>query len=42
MVSLPLAPVPSLSLYGGKIAGDFSFNVILGPWWNMNTWTAKG
>ncbi|MCU1346878.1 MAG: ABC-type dipeptide transport system, periplasmic component [Acidimicrobiia bacterium] len=40
-VSLPLIPAPTLGLYNSKIAGDFSFNVVYGPWWNMNTWTAK-
>jgi peptide/nickel transport system substrate-binding protein len=38
-VSLPLDPLPNIGLYGPKIKGDFSVNVIDGPWWNMNTWT---
>jgi peptide/nickel transport system substrate-binding protein len=40
-VSLPLDPLPNIGLYGPKIKGDFSVNVISGPWWNMNTWTVK-
>jgi len=40
-VSLPLIPVPNIGLYNSTVSGDFSFNVILGPWWNLNTWTAK-
>jgi peptide/nickel transport system substrate-binding protein len=41
-VTLPLDPLPNIGLYGPKIQGDFSVNVIAGPWWNMNTWTVKG
>jgi len=38
-VSLPLDPLPNIGLYGPKLKGDFSVNVIKGPWWNMNTWS---
>jgi len=41
-VTLPLDPLPNIGLYGPKIQGDFSVNVIAGPWWNMNTWSIKG
>jgi peptide/nickel transport system substrate-binding protein len=41
-VSLPLDPLPNIGLYGPKIKGDFSVNVITGAWWNMNTWSLAG
>ncbi len=41
VVSLPLDPLPNLGFYGDKVSGDFSVNVVLGPWWNINTWTVK-
>ena len=41
MVTLPLDPLPNLGFYGDKITGDFSINVIAGPWWNIATWSVK-
>ena len=41
VASLPLDPLPNLGFYGDKVSGDFSINVVLGPWWNINTWTVK-
>jgi peptide/nickel transport system substrate-binding protein len=41
-VSLPIAPLPTIGLYGARITGDFSPNAITGPWWNINTWTVAG
>ena len=41
MVSLPLDPLPNIGFYGDKISGDFSVNVIAGPWWNISTWSVK-
>jgi len=41
VASLPLDPLPNIGFYGDNIQGDFSTNVILGPWWNINTWTVK-
>jgi peptide/nickel transport system substrate-binding protein len=41
-VTLPLDPLPNIGLYGPRIQGDFSLNVITGPWWNLNTWSIKG
>ncbi len=40
--SLPLDPLPNIGLYGPRIQGDLGWNVITGPWWNMNTWSIKG
>jgi peptide/nickel transport system substrate-binding protein len=39
VASLPLDPLPNIGFYGDRIQGDFSTNVILGPWWNISTWT---
>ena len=41
VASLPLDPLPNLGFYGDRISGDFSVNVVMGPWWNINTWTVK-
>ncbi|MCU1501951.1 MAG: ABC-type dipeptide transport system, periplasmic component [Ilumatobacteraceae bacterium] len=41
MVTLPLDPLPNLGFYGDKISGDFSINVIAGPWWNIASWTVN-
>ncbi len=41
VASLPLDPLPNIGFYGDKISGDFSVNVVQGPWWNINTWTVK-
>ena len=38
-ITLPLDPLPNIGLYGPKIQGDFSYNVISGPFWNLNTWS---
>jgi peptide/nickel transport system substrate-binding protein len=40
-ITLPLDPLPNIGLYGPKIQGDFSYNVISGPFWNLNTWSLK-
>jgi peptide/nickel transport system substrate-binding protein len=36
--SIPLDPLPDIMLWSKKITGPSS-NSILGPFWNMNTWT---
>jgi peptide/nickel transport system substrate-binding protein len=41
-ITLPLDPLPNIGLYGPRIQGDFSYNVITGPYWNLNTWSVKG
>lgn len=41
VASLPLDPLPNIGFYGDNITGDFSVNVVEGPWWNINTWTVK-
>jgi len=41
MVTLPLDPLPNMGFYGDKISGDFSINVIQGPWWNVADWSIK-
>jgi peptide/nickel transport system substrate-binding protein len=41
VVSIPLDPLPNIGFYGDNISGDFSTNVVLGPWWNINTWTVN-
>jgi peptide/nickel transport system substrate-binding protein len=41
MVTLPLDPLPNMGFYGDKINGDFSINVIKGPWWNVADWSIK-
>ena len=39
--ALPLDPLPNIGFYGDNISGDFSVDVIKGPWWNISTWTVK-
>ena len=41
VVSLPLDPLPNMGFYGDNISGDFSVDVIKGPWWNIATWTVN-
>ena len=41
MVTLPLDPLPNMGFYGDKISGDFSINVIQGPWWNVAQWSVN-
>jgi len=41
MVTLPLDPLPNIGFYGDRISGDFSINVIQGPWWNVSSWSVK-
>ena len=41
VASLPLDPLPNIGFYGDNISGDFSIDVIKGPWWNISTWTVK-
>lgn len=38
-VSLPLDPLPNIVLWSKRIQGEVGDNPILGPFWNMNTWT---
>jgi peptide/nickel transport system substrate-binding protein len=36
--SIPLDPLPNIMLWSKKVTGP-SDNAVLGPFWNMNTWT---
>ena len=36
--SIPLDPLPDITLWSKKITGPTD-NTVLGPFWNMNTWT---
>jgi peptide/nickel transport system substrate-binding protein len=36
--SIPLDPLPNIMLWSKKVSGP-SDNSVLGPFWNMNTWT---
>ncbi len=38
VASLPLDPLPNILLWSKKISGP-SDNPVLGPFWNLNTWT---
>ena len=41
-VSLPLDPLPNISLWSDKISGPVGDNPILSMFWNMNEWTLSG
>jgi hypothetical protein len=41
-VSLPLDPLPNISLWSDKISGPVGDNPILSMFWNMNQWTLSG
>jgi peptide/nickel transport system substrate-binding protein len=41
-VTLPLDPLPNIVLWSKRIQGAVGDNPILGPFWNMNTWTVTG
>jgi len=41
-VSLPIDPMPNIVLWSKRIQGPVGDNPILGPFWNINTWTLSG
>jgi peptide/nickel transport system substrate-binding protein len=41
-VSLPLDPLPNISLWSDKISGPVGDNPLLSMFWNMNEWTVSG